>query len=315
MNRGSVTFWCLTVVLAVLLIHSCSSGTTKRNNSDTPTSGSVRVGADDSYRLIMDAEEMTFEQLYVDADVHFTYTHEDSLVGLLLKDSIRFAILSRKLTAQEEQVVKQRKVDPTYIKIAYDGVALIVHPDNKLRGLSVPQIRQILSGELQTFAQLDSMGNRDSLRMVFDHALSCNARYMKDSLMKAGAEFPGNCFAVKSNEEVINYVAAHPNTIGVIGVNWLSDRDDSLSNSFLKKVRVLPISAGPFKEYFEPYQAYLAQGQYPLIRDVYIVKVEVGAGLGTGFAAFIAGEKGQRIILKSGLVPATMPLRIVEVKQ
>jgi phosphate transport system substrate-binding protein len=101
----------------------------------------------------------------------------------------------------------------------------------------------------------------------------------------------------------------------VIGVNWISDRRDSTSIRFLKKVNVVGISRSdnPASEddYIQPYQGYLAQGTYPLRREVFIVSREARAGLGTGFASFITGDKGQRIILKSGLVPASMPVRIV----
>jgi phosphate transport system substrate-binding protein len=57
----------------------------------------------------------------------------------------------------------------------------------------------------------------------------------------------------------------------------------------------------------------MAQGQYPLLRDVMIVSREARTGLASGFMAFMASDKGQRIVLKSGLVPATMPIRIIEV--
>ncbi len=51
---------------------------------------------------------------------------------------------------------------------------------------------------------------------------------------------------------------------------------------------------------------------YPLYREVYIISKEAYTGLGTGFTAFVASERGQRIVLKLGLVPATMPVRLVE---
>ena len=65
--------------------------------------------------------------------------------------------------------------------------------------------------------------------------------------------------------------------------------------------------------YYQPYQAYLAGNEYPLLRDVVMISREARSGLATGFMAFVASDKGQRIVLKSGLVPATMPIRIVEV--
>ncbi len=57
----------------------------------------------------------------------------------------------------------------------------------------------------------------------------------------------------------------------------------------------------------------MAQGKYPLIRDVVMIGREARSGLASGFMAFVASDKGQRIVLKSGLVPATMPIRIIEV--
>lgn len=105
------------------------------------------------------------------------------------------------------------------------------------------------------------------------------------------------------------------NAIGVIGVNWISDFDDSTAINFLNRIKVLGISEDPApistESYYQPYQAYIAQQAYPLRRYLYIISTEGRAGLGTGFAAYVAGDKGQRLILKSGLVPATMPVRVV----
>ncbi len=301
--------------LVIALVISCTGPEGKKNNSDTPTSGHVKVGADDSYQNFMDAEKMVFEELYVDAKVDVITASEDSIIKLLMADSIRFAVLSRKLTAAEESVIKKNKVDPTYIRIAFDGVALIVHPENPVKGLSLSKLKKIFRGEIISWKKLDSLSKSDSIRIVFDNQGSGNARYIKDSLLGPDAKFPSNCFASSSNPEVIKYVSTHKNALGVIGANWISDSDDSLAQTFLKDVVVMGISS-PWSPdlYYQPYQAYIAQGNYPLFREVYIVKREVGAGLGTGFAAFIAGEKGQRIILKSGLVPSTMPITIVDVK-
>ena len=62
---------------------------------------------------------------------------------------------------------------------------------------------------------------------------------------------------------------------------------------------------------YKPYQAYVAQGLYPYTRKVYIISREARTGLGTGFSSFVAGDVGQKIILKMGVLPASMPVRIV----
>ena len=64
---------------------------------------------------------------------------------------------------------------------------------------------------------------------------------------------------------------------------------------------------------YAPYQAYLQLKKYPLARMLYIVSGEARSGLGTGFASWALSEKGQRIVLKAGLLPATMPVRVVQI--
>ena len=66
---------------------------------------------------------------------------------------------------------------------------------------------------------------------------------------------------------------------------------------------------------FKPYQAYLALNQYPLTRNVYILLNDPKSGLPSGLTSFLTDFRGQRIILKSGLVPATAAVRIVDVKE
>jgi len=51
--------------------------------------------------------------------------------------------------------------------------------------------------------------------------------------------------------------------------------------------------------------------RYPLQRNIYVISREARTGLGSGFASFVAGQKGQLIFYKSGLLPAKMQVRIV----
>ena len=100
-------------------------------------------------------------------------------------------------------------------------------------------------------------------------------------------------------------------------MNWLSDRNDSTGLSVSKEVRLRSVSAAdkamPDNSY-KPYQAYLYYGDYPLARSIYALLNDPRSALPWGFASFLASDRGQRIILKSGLVPATQPVRVVNVK-
>ncbi|MBK9638452.1 MAG: substrate-binding domain-containing protein [Bacteroidetes bacterium] len=148
-----------------------------------------------------------------------------------------------------------------------------------------------------------------AISFVFDNNGSSTMRLIRDSLMNGKTNFPSFCFATKSNAQVIDYVENNKNAIGVIGVNWISDRDDPKMLSFNKRIRVVWLSSAEKPiypdDYFGPFQAYLFTGDYPLKREVYMISREGRAGLGTGFVSFAAGEQGQRIVRLAGLLPAS----------
>ncbi len=63
---------------------------------------------------------------------------------------------------------------------------------------------------------------------------------------------------------------------------------------------------------YKPYPYQLVLGKYPLTRDIYVIISDVKGGLTSGFITFIAGDQGQRIITKAGLLPATRPMRLIQ---
>lgn len=277
---------------------------------DDPTSGNITIAVDESLRPIMEAEVYAFEKIYDQAHIQVLYLSESEAIEMLLKDSARLAVVTRRLTSDETDRLMLEKIEPTQSDIATGAVALIIHKDNPDSLITTDQLRSILEGKISNWNQLNSSHPSLSVELIFDNPTSGMIRWLRDSI-RIPAMLPSNCFGVKSNRAVVDYVSKRPNAIGLIGVEWISDDDDSTANHFLNTIQVMSVSRkGEFRK---PYQAYIALGEYPLCRKIVLISREARAGLGTGFSAFVCGDKGQRIILKSGLVPATMPIRIVEI--
>lgn len=307
----------LAVSLFAVFYFGCG-GNSNEEPLDNPTQGHIKISVDESYQPIIDTQISTFESMYKYAKITPSYVSENKAMEDLLNDSARIIVISRQLNAKEKKYFDDIKIIPTVTKIAYDAVSLIINNSNTDSLLTSDQVRKIFSGEITNWKQLGGKsGNKSNIQLVFDNNGSGNVRFMKEFCN--GHELAKNSFAVNSNEAVVGYVTKNRNAIGVIGVNWISDEHDSTSNSFFSKIRVMEIAPDDTARgagiYYKPYQAYIAQRYYPLWRTVYVVSREARAGLGLGFTSFVAGEKGQRIILRSGLVPASMPIRLVEVKQ
>ncbi|MES2629900.1 MAG: substrate-binding domain-containing protein [Bacteroidota bacterium] len=306
----------LTIIALVLSAAACTP-TPQSGKTDTPTSGELVIGVDESYIPMMDTQIYTFESIYKKAFIHPLYKPEAEIIQDLINDSIRSAVIGRDLTEKEKEYFKS-KTHPAFVtKIAVDAVALIVNRENTDSLLTLGQVRNIFSGTDSTWKQVNGKNSAGTINVVFDNNGSANYRYMKEEVLK-GAPLSKNAYAKHSNAEVIDYVNTNKNAIGVISVAWLADRKDSLTQSFMEKVRVVAISEfespDDISDYKKPYQAYIFTKAYPLRRDVYVIKLGTRSGLGAGFAAHLAGEKGQLIIHKLGMVAAQSPVRMVEIK-
>jgi phosphate transport system substrate-binding protein len=300
--------------ILVFALLSCGNYDTSKEGI---SSGALKLGVDESYSLMMDSQIFTFTKLYENARIDAQFLAEGDILELLLKDSIQCAVISRTLTKQEEEVFTSKNRFPESVKIAVDGLALIVHPDNPDTVFTMDRLKALFQGQVPSWEQWGGK-NKGEMKVIFDHARSCNARMVQEKFTE-GQPFPDYCFAVNKNQEVVEYVSTHPNAIGLISVSWISDEEDPLSQAFLSKIKVAAIidpshPKDPSKAW-KPYQAYIADGNYPLLRDVYAIRTGTRGSLGTGFVSYLAGEKGQLIIYKMGMYPANAVTRLVRISE
>jgi phosphate transport system substrate-binding protein len=314
MNNKLKTLFCL---LTCLIAVSCSSDTDKSKSLDNPVSGDILIVVDETYQPLIQAQLETFHALYEYANIRVKYLPEAAMFQEFLNnDSVRLAITARSLSKQEEEHFISLKIIPRETKIAIDAVAFVTNKSNPDSLLSYEQLKSIVQGTSKTWKEVNKSSSSDSIQLVFDRNGSSTTRYLKENFLDKET-LPGNWFSIESNSEMIDYVSRSERAIGVIGVNWISDKDSPDVNEFLKKVNVVqvapPDTGQGTTEYYKPYQAYIALKKYPLIRDVTIISREGRNGLGTGFASFVAGDQGQRLVRLMGMLPATMPVRIVKI--
>jgi len=303
----------LALATFALFVVSCHNPMGVQPLEETPTRGKIRISVDESFQLLYDTQLYTFESLYVDAKIAASYKPEVDVLADFMNDSVRTIVLTRDLTQKEKEYLLGQKFVARTTRIAHDALALIVNQENPDTLLLDSQLAAILQGKITSWNQINPKSPDKGINVVFDNNKSGNVRYFREKFSLTG-NFPANCFAVNNNEEVIKYVKKNPSALGIISVNWISDIQDSISEKFLKDIRVVEVGTNPLN-YCKPFQGYIAEGSYPFCRDVYMLSRETFSGLGSGFISFVAGDQGQRIVLKSGLVPATMPIRLIEVKK
>jgi phosphate transport system substrate-binding protein len=299
-----VTWFAIIAYGMLLLFQGCKQNPKNSANLARFTSDSTKFVVDESFSPIVDEELYIFKALYNNVHPQVIYAPENTAIALLLADSVRVAILSRDLNAQEMAVLKTRNLKPVVDRFAIDAIALIVNQASNDTLITVSQIKKMLNGD-----------TKQDKNIVFDNPNSGLVRYLK--------EFSGNTtfkqkniYALKSNKDVIKYVSEHPNAIGITGFSWLNDPDKDYADD-LQKVKIVAVKDENNKiypdQYFTPSQNTLALKQYPLTRNLYILNCTGNYGLGMKFDRFIRNDQGQRIILRSGLLPDDIPNREINI--
>ncbi len=298
------------VIKSILLLSvsfaACNSNRIDDDSNDQFTSGTYNFVFDESISPILDQEMYVFKSLYTEAKPQVNYQPENKILDLILNNKARFAIMARSLNANEIRIFNNKGLPPKIGKVAYDAITLIVGRNVSDTTMSINQVKSLFNSS-----------TKSTKNLVFDNPNSSVLNYLKSSFDIKNLN-QKNIYAVKNSKEVIKYVANHDNAIGFISYSWLIEPDSDYADA-VKNVKIVGIKNDNLKDktlnYFTPSQSTLALKQYPLMRSVYVIDCTGKIGLGTGFASFLQSERGQKIVLRSGLLPDSMPTREVNIKK
>ncbi len=273
----------------------------KKKDQETILEGTTTILVDETLTPIVEDQVQIFESIYK-AKIKIEPKSESEVIQALVNGSSGIAILSRKLTIEENKIFANKKIVPKVTPFAKDGIALISNISNKDTLVALNDIVDFIKGKkVNTIKGL-----------VFDNPNSSTVRYFCE--LAGLKKLPDNgIFSFKTNNEVIQYIAQNNGMIGVVGINYIFEPSSSMRD-IVTKVNVLDVKNINDNNYYGPTQNNIAEGKYPLARDLYIINCQGFAGLGMGFTSFIKGDQGQRIVLKSGLVPVQVPPRTIRIR-
>ena len=304
MMKQIASFIGLTLILGLFL--ACGNKPKNTKAEQDYRRAARYFAADESFSPILDEALNVFRYNNLLDTLEAQYTNEQEAVSKLMKLETWLAFTTRDFTKNEFQNLKDRHYLPRSIVIAYDGLAIIVNNSNPDTCITVKDFKRILRGEVVKWNDIYPQSRLGDIDVVFDNPLSSTVRWCVDSLL-GGKEFSApNIGAVKTSAAVIDYVENHSNALGIIGSNWLNDSRDTTNVTFKKNIQVMKVSrmdSATAYNSWRPYQYYLYNGNYPLIRTIYALLNEPRSGLPSGFAHFCRLPKGQFIIQKSGLLP------------
>ncbi len=265
-------------------------------NKETTTSGIIHISVDESFKPVIDSQIKVFEALHPKATIIAHYKPEAECIKDLNIDSIRMVIVTRRLSDDEDATMKKKlSYNLQQGRVAFDAIAVIVNSQAKDTLFDMADIRSLAKG---------TSGYK--YKMVLDGlSATSTVRYVADSLAK-GQPLGKNVVAATSSQGVIDYISNNTDAIGLIGVSWIGNKEDTAQASFLKKVKIASIECTDCQPivYTQPFQYNIATRRYAMIRGLYYILKENYDGLGSGFENFLIYERGQLIFKRAYLWPS-----------
>ncbi len=316
----------MALVAAAALAVGSTSCLKYEKKANSHTTGTTTIVCDNTFQNIMEQEVDVFEYQYPEAHILARYATQTEAFDSLLSLNTKTIIAARDITQKERDIIKSKNRNVRSTKIAVDAVALIVNPANPVGKLTLKEVGQILSGESTDWNDIWPC-DLGKISVVFDDKSSSLVSYMRDSILH-GAPLGANVYVQGSIPGVFKAVKDSKSAIGIVGVSWvtsdmasadMSKEDLAISvlgeepvegATLTDEVKVLALYNDKLSSQearaYKPYQQYIFDGKYPLFRQMYMITTGASGSLAGGFYAFVTGNIGQKIIAKTGILPARM---------
>ncbi len=263
----------------------------------------VTVLCDPSWESILRTFIVMYEGLNPHRKINLLIKPESECIQAVITGSYNTVFVSRNFSAEELNVLQQKQWRVANDTLCYDGLAWIAPKSFSKDSLSVDEIKKLF----QT-----GMFEGENYTIQLNKTGASVANYLTGYFGVPPST--SHLYTGGSDEQIIQSVQQHNKSLACISSGWLVNLEDQKHKAYLSSVKVLKIAAHTNEKAYSPFQNDLALNSYPFKRILRVINNDANDGLGTAFASFLIGNRGQRVFLKAGLLPYKMPAREVELK-
>ena len=233
----------------------------------------------------------------VKPDVRISVTGGGSGTGIaaLLNGTVSIANASRAIKSEEIDTAKKNGVDPIEFVVARDAIAVIVHPNNPVNQLTLQQISDIYSGNINNWSEIGGE-DRPIVRLSRETNSGTHV-YFLETVLRLGSKdnktlFSMDTLLLPSSEGITAEVSDNPNSIGYDGLGYI-----------VPEVKMLAVAKEDASGYIIPSAVTVNDGTYPISRDLYMYTNGQPMDEIKVYLDWIISPAAQEIVTNLGFVP------------
>jgi phosphate transport system substrate-binding protein len=269
-------------------------------------SGNLSSVGSDTLANLMTLWAEAYKKEYPSVNIQIQAAGSSTAPPALTEGTANLGPMSRKMKDGELSAFEQKHgYKPTAIPVAVDALAIFVHKDNPIKGLTLQQVDAIFSVTRLCGARSDvkiwgdvgiagDLANRP-IQLFGRNSVSGTYGYFKQEALCKG-DFKANVNEQPGSASVVSAISSSLNGIGYSGIGYKTS-----------SVRTVPLARREGGEFVEDNEANALNGSYPLARFLYVYVNKAPnkplAPLEAEFIKLVLSRQGQEVVTKDGYIP------------
>ena len=195
---------------------------------------------------------------------------------------------SRKIKFDEKQKLQESGKSVKEVIAAYDALAIVVHPSNKIRNLTREQLEGIFTGKIKNWKEV---GGEDLKIIPYARETSSGTyEFFKESVLK-NKNYMSGIMSMPATGAIVQSISQTKGAIGYIGLAYLG-----------KDIQAVHVSYDKGKTFVEPTVANAKNETYPVVRPLYYYYVTTAESKVKPFIDYVLSATGQKIVSEIGFI-------------
>ncbi len=285
--KGKIYLFTAVILTGLLLLSGCG-----RRNSH---GNSIQIKGSDTMVNLGQAWAELFMKMNPSVSIAVTGGGSGTGITSLINNTCDIAEVSREMKGEEIQMAKSKKIDPVEIKVALDGLAVVVNPANPISQLTMQQLGDIFSGKIKNWKEV---GGTDEKIVILSREVNSGTHvYFKEHVLRKGnskgtEEFAPEALLMPSSQAIADEIKQNTSAIGYYGMGYVS-----------KNEKALKIAIDSNYPFWLPTMENVMNNSYPISRPLYMYSNGTPKEMVKQFIDFVLSTEGQEIVKKLDFVP------------
>ncbi|MGQ9456977.1 MAG: phosphate ABC transporter substrate-binding protein [Anaerolineae bacterium] len=289
----------LTGCLLLVSLAGCGGGAAQPPPAEAAGGFTIQNKGSDTLVNLALAWAERYTSLHPEVQIAVTGGGSGTGIAALINGTVHIANSSRKIKPEEIAEARANGIEPVEHVVAADAIAVVVHPDNPVDRLTIPQLSAIFSGKITNWKEV---GGEDRPIVTLSRETNSGTHvFFLEEVVRQGRKGDNTLFSpetllMPSSEGISSEIRRNPNAIGYDGLGYVTPDQ-----------KVIAVARGEGEPYVLPSIETVHNGSYPIARELYMYTAGAPTGIIKDYLDWIRTPEAQAIVAELGFVPILKP--------